>query len=228
MWQDADVSTPAKCKKILRDEGVAFAPDASHPRLALLAQTAVRKKRKLNFVTESDFAEEIKVSTSLSVSEFVDLVQKVITQKDEKGYYCVNVRCILNNITTPFTVLRCGRNKCPTTIKAGNSMCNKCYGAVNDAYTYTDFLFQLTLEAWDSSDKMDVTGVKKAGILYVPIRTLFFCCCSFWFACLKCHVHRLITHLCSLLLVGESLFGVQAKAIYDMSTSEQNKLRNTL
>ena len=105
--------TPAKCKKILRDEGVAFAPDASHPRLALLAQTAVRKKRKLNFVKESDFAEEIKVSTSLSVSEFVDLVQKVITQKDEKGY-CVNVRCILNNITTPFTVLRCGRNKCPT------------------------------------------------------------------------------------------------------------------
>ena len=124
VWQDADVSTPAKCKKILRDEGVAFAPDASHPRLALLAQTAVRKKRKLNFVTESDFAEEIKVSTSLSVSEFVDLVQKVITQKDEKGY-CVNVRCILNNITTPFTVLRCGRNKCPTIIKAGNSMCNK-------------------------------------------------------------------------------------------------------
>ena len=173
VWQDADVSTPAKCKKILRDEGVAFAPDASHPRLALLAQTAVRKKRKLNFVKESDFAEEIKVSTSLSVSEFVDLVQKVITQKDEKGY-CVNVRCILNNITTPFTVLRCGRNKCPTIIKAGNSMCNKCYGAVNDAYTYTDFLFQLTLEAWDSSDQMDVTGVKKAGILYVPIRTLFF------------------------------------------------------
>jgi hypothetical protein len=38
-------------------------------------------------------------------------------------------------------------------------------------------------------------------------------------------VHTLITHSCSLLHVGESLFGVQAKTIYDMSTSEQNKLR---
>jgi hypothetical protein len=129
--QDADVSTPAKCKKFLRDEGVAFSPDATYPRLALLAQSAIRKKRKLTFVTESDFAEEIKVATSMSVSEFVDLVQKVITQKDEKGY-CVNVRCILNNITTPFAVLRCGRNKCPTIIKAGNAMCGKCYGVAND------------------------------------------------------------------------------------------------
>ena len=65
-------------------------------------------------------------------------------------------------------------NKCPTIIKAGNHMCKKCYGVANDAFTYTDFLFQLTLEGWDSSDKMDVTGVKKAGILYVPFRTLFY------------------------------------------------------
>ena len=51
---------------------------------------------------DSDFAEEIKVATSISVSEFVDLVQKVITERDEGGH-CVNVRCIINNITEPLT-----------------------------------------------------------------------------------------------------------------------------
>ena len=37
-----------------------------------------------------------------------------------------------------------------------------------------------------------------------------------------------ITHSCSLLFAGESLFGVQAKVIYDMSITEQNKLREDL
>ena len=140
--QDADVSTPAKCKKILRDEGVQFAPDATHARLALLAQTAVRKKRKLTVVMDNEYAEEIKVATSMTVSELVDVdVQKVISERDEVGY-CVNVRCIINNITEPWTVVRCGRNKCTTIIKSGNALCGKCGGVNNDAYSYIDYLFQ--------------------------------------------------------------------------------------
>ena len=112
--QDADVSTPAKCKKILRDEGVQFPSEATHARLALLAQTAVRKRRKLTVDVDNDYAEEIKVATSITVSELVDvLVKKVISERDEVGY-CVHVRCIINNITEPWTVVRCGRNKCTT------------------------------------------------------------------------------------------------------------------
>ena len=183
--QDADVSTPAKCKKILRDEGIYFAPDATHPRLALLAQTAVRKKRKLTVAIDNDYAEEIKVATSITVSELVDLVQKVISERDEVGY-CVNVRCIINNITEPWTVVRCGRNKCTTIIKAGNALCGKCGGLNNDAYAYIDYLFQLTLEGWDTQDKMSITGVKKAGIVFVRFSLRLICfllLCAFALLC---------------------------------------------
>jgi hypothetical protein len=45
-------------------------------------------------------------------------------------------------------------------------LCVKCGGVTNDAYSYIDYLFQLTLEGWDIQDKMDITGVKKAGILF--------------------------------------------------------------
>jgi hypothetical protein len=157
----------------------------THAKLALLAQTAIRKKRKLTFVMDSEFAEEIKVATSMSVSELVDLVQKVITERDEGGY-CVNVRCIINNITSPLTVVRCGRNKCTTMIKSGNALCEKCGGVTNDAYSYIDYLFQLTLEGWDTQDKMDITGVKKAGILFAPVGLRLFCfllLCAFALLC---------------------------------------------
>jgi hypothetical protein len=76
----------------------------------------------------------------MTVSELVDVVKKVISERDEVGY-CVNVRCIINNITEPFTVVRCGRNKCTAIMKSGSPLCGKCGGVNNDAQTRTSTTF---------------------------------------------------------------------------------------